>query len=125
MGQKTYESLPIRPLPKRYNIVMTNDNDVNFFGCDIAYDIESAIYKSEYWSNDDEIFIIGGESIYNQFIDIADKLYITKVHENFKGDKYFPEIKFDEWNLLSEKKYKKDNNNEYDYSYLIYEKKYI
>ena len=123
MGQKTYESLPIKPLPKRYNIVITDNKDISFFGCEMAYSIDDAIYKSDNWSKDGEIFVIGGGSIYKQFFNYADKLYITKVHENFEGDTYFPIINNKDWKLISEKKYKKDKNNDYDYSYIIYEKK--
>jgi len=121
MGQNTYESLPIKPLPNRTNIVITNDINLNYNGCVMAISIDEAIDKAFYWSTG-EIFIIGGGSIYNQFFNYANKLYITKVHEKFEGDTYFPEIKEDKWKLISEEKFEKDDNNDYDYSYLEYEK---
>ena len=79
-------------MPNRVNIVITNDPDISFFGCDMVNSIDDAIYKANYWSDSDEIFIIGGGSIYNQFFDMANRLYITKVHKTFDGDTYFPPI---------------------------------
>jgi dihydrofolate reductase len=124
MGQKTYESLPIRPLPKRISIVITDNPDLSFFECQMANSIEDSIEKSIYWTQgEDEIFIMGGASIYRQFFDKADRLYITRVHATFEdADVFFPEIKEDEWNLVFEEDHAKDENNEYDYTYQIYEK---
>ena len=123
MGQKTYESLPIKPLPNRINIVITDDYDISYNGCVMAYGINDAIEKSQYWSSiEDEVFVIGGGSIYEQFIDKSDNLYITKIHEKFEADTFFPEIN-ETWNLISTEFHKKDDNNEYDYSYLLYQKK--
>lgn len=123
MGQNTYESLPIKPLPNRVNIVITNDSDIYYDNCDTVNGIDHAINRAKYWAKDDEIFIIGGGSVYKQFFNISNKLYITKVHHKFDGDTFFPEINSQYWNLISEEKFKKDDKNEYDYSYLIYERK--
>ena len=69
-----------------------------------------------------EIFVIGGGSIYKQFFPIVDYLYITKVHTTFSNaDTFFP-ILNDEWELVHQENYKKNNDNEYDYSYLEYKK---
>jgi len=108
MGQKTYESLPIKPLPNRVNIVITNDYDVIFKDCIMAYDIEDSISKSKFWNEfNNEIFVIGGGSIYKQFFPIVDYLYITKVHTTFSNaDTFFP-ILNDEWELVHQENYKK------------------
>jgi len=129
MGQKTYESLPFKPLPKRVNIVITDDPDVIFDGCVMANGIDDAIIKAEFWSaggpdfigNTEEVFVIGGGSIYKQFINRADTLYITKVHESFEADTFFPDIS--DWVTHFREDHKKDENNDYDYSYLIMEKR--
>lgn len=124
MGQKTYESLPVRPLPKRTNIVISDDYDVRYNGCEMAYGITEAMEFAKYWSDDTEVFVMGGGSIYRQFFDMADKLYITKVHKSFEdADVFFPEIDEEKWELIFEEKHTKDENNEYDYTYLLYEKK--
>lgn len=129
MGQRTYESLPFKPLPKRINIVITDDPDVVFDGCVMAHSIDDAMIKADFWTaggidfiGNDEVFVIGGGSIYRQFFDKADKLYITKVHETFDADTFFPIINSD-WILKSEENHKKDENNDHDYSYLVYERK--
>ena len=89
MGKKTWESLPKRPLPGRKNIVLTDDPQ-ECIDCSVtAYSIEDALSKCE---KGEEIFVIGGGSIYRQFMPIADRLYITHVHKNAPADIYFPEI---------------------------------
>lgn len=96
MGRKTWESLPIKPLPGRYNIVITRDlgfkiNDLregkNFI---VVSSLEEAL-KVAKGVEREEIFIIGGGQIFQQAISIADKLYLTIVEGNFEGDAFFPD----------------------------------
>ena len=89
MGKRTYESLPVRPLPDRTSIVISDDRDDDFEGCIMAYSIEEAL---RHCSPDEECFVIGGGMIYRQFLPLADKLYITKVHAAYDADTFFPEI---------------------------------
>jgi len=89
MGQKTYESIG-RPLPNRTNIVLTKDKDFNAEGVVVCYSIPEALKKAED-TGEKEVFIIGGGSIYAQFIDLADKLYLTIVEGNFEADTFFPD----------------------------------
>ncbi|PIZ95957.1 MAG: hypothetical protein COX80_02880 [Candidatus Magasanikbacteria bacterium CG_4_10_14_0_2_um_filter_33_14] len=91
MGRNTWESIPekFRPLPNRKNIVITRD--IKYMvpeGVEVYSSIDEALekYKNE------NVFIIGGASIYKQTIDQADKLYITEVHQQVDGDAFFPEI---------------------------------
>lgn len=99
MGKRTWDSLPKKPLPGRRNIVITDVPGEKIDNADMAYSINDAIDKCQ---ADDEAFIIGGGSIYRQFMPHADKLYITHVHSNAAADVYFPVIDMDEW-LLAEK----------------------
>jgi len=122
MGQKTYESLPIKPLPKRTNIIITDNKNLSFDKCIMAFSIDDAIKKAENLKYNDEIFIIGGGSIYKQFFNISDYLYITHVNESFNADVFFPEIKEKDWKFISQEIHSKDENNEYDYSYVKYKK---
>jgi len=70
-----------------------------------------------------ENFIIGGASIYRQFLPYANKLYITWVHKEFEADTFFPEIDDKEWKVVSKEDFSKpDEKNPYAYSYVIYEK---
>ena len=117
MGKKTYESLPRKPLPDRVNIVISDNPDDHFDQCTMAYSIEDAI---EILNPADENFIIGGASIYRQFLPIADRLYITWVHKSFEGDVFFPEIDFSEWITISREDIPPDGKNDFTYSYHIY-----
>ena len=96
MGRKTYESLPedYTPLPDRQNIVLSrSDPDIE---AEVAESLEDAYRKS-----DNRIFIIGGESVYRQALEDADRLEITRVHRELEGDAFFPEID-DRWRKESE-----------------------
>ena len=120
MGQKTHESIG-RALPGRTNIVLTFDNDFKAEGCIITTSIEEALRVASA-KNEDEVFIIGGASVYKQFMEIADKLYITRIHYKFDGDVYFPKIDEKKWKIVSIDKHKKDSKNAYDYTFKVYQK---
>lgn len=88
MGRKTFQSLP-KALPGRKNIVISSDKNFNAPGATVVTDINAALNESE----TEEVFIIGGASIYNAYFPIADKLYITEVEfESDKADVFFPEV---------------------------------
>ena len=87
MGRKTYESIG-RPLPNRRNIIITRDVNYSVDGCEVTHSLTDALELVK----DSEVFIIGGGEIYQQSMSIADRIYLTIVHENFNGDTYFPEI---------------------------------
>src|SRR5512133_3586576 len=89
MGKKTWESLPKKPLPNRRNVVITDIPGEQIEGAGMAYSIQDAIDKCE---KGEEAFIIGGGSIYRQFMPLADRLYITHVHSKAPADIYFPSI---------------------------------
>lgn len=89
MGRKTFESIG-KPLPKRANIVITRDKDYSAPGIDVAHSIEEAIEAAKTKEGSEEIFIIGGGQIYSQSIHLADKLYLTVVDQEIKGDVFFP-----------------------------------
>ena len=88
MGRKTYESIG-KPLPDRLNIVITRNKSLTIPGCIVVNSIAQAIKKA---GNDKEIFIIGGGEIYNSGMTYAKRIYLTKVHQEVKGDTTFPEI---------------------------------
>jgi dihydrofolate reductase len=89
MGDKTFESIG-NPLPKRTNIIITRNKNYRAKGCKITYSIKDAINLGKEIDKE-EIFIIGGGSIYKQTIDLADKLYLTIVDDSPKADTYFPD----------------------------------
>jgi len=102
MGRKTFLSLPKRPLPHRDNIIITRNNGFEHEGAHVVFGIEESLEKAKELNpnGDKKIFIIGGASIYEQFLPLADKLYITHIFEDFEADVYFPIIG-KEWMLES------------------------
>ena len=108
MGRKTYESIG-KPLPKRINIVVSNSLKETD-GITIINSFEEVLEK--YLNSEEEVFIIGGESLYNYFINYAQNIYLTKVYANAVADKYFPSFDENNYNqtLLGENK---ENNLEY------------
>jgi dihydrofolate reductase len=114
MGRNTYESIG-RPLPNRRNIVITRQN-INIKGCEVVNSIEQALLLC-----DRNCFIIGGGEVYKQTIDIADKIYLTLIHEDFEGDSYFPEID-SSWFIISRIDNQPDDKNKHKYSFIEYEK---
>jgi len=116
MGKRTWESLPKRPLPGRRNIVLTDIQGEKIDGAETVYSIEEA---SNICRDEEEVFIIGGGSVYRQFMGLADRLYITKVFKKAEADVYFPEIKGSEWMLKTDEPHL---DGEIRYSYQVYER---
>ena len=125
MGQKTFESLPKGALPNRTNIVLTPEIDYNATNIITAFSIEDTLNKASRLHGEDcEVFIIGGGMVYRQFLDIADRVYLTTVHTIIEGDTTFPELLPEQWELISEEYKEKDEKNEYSHTYKIYDRKY-
>lgn len=120
MGKNTYYSLPKRPLPKRINIILTDKPGEQIDDCVMTYSIEDVISICD---TDKENFIIGGGSVYRQFLPIAQTLYITKVHESFEADIFFPPIDPVIWEVISIENHLKDDKHPYDYSFVTYKRK--
>lgn len=117
MGKRTYYSLPFRPLKNRTNIVITDIEGEEIEGCVMAYSIEDAIEKMD---TEKENFIIGGGSVYRQFLPYAQKLYLTIVHKDFEADTFFPEI---DYSLYEEELREKHAGEEFEYTFLNLTKK--
>ena len=120
MGKRTWESLPIKPLPNRENIVLTDIPGEIIEGCTMAYSIEDALSKMK---DNEECFIMGGGIIYRQFLNKADKLYITHIHKSFEADIFFPEINYNDWELIEEEKHHSEGNLDFSFTYSIYVRK--
>ncbi|NLK55332.1 MAG: dihydrofolate reductase [Bacteroidales bacterium] len=120
MGKRTWESLPIKPLPGRYNIVITDIPGESFDSAVAVYSIEESILKCD---PDQEIFIIGGGSVYRQFMPLADRLYITHVHRKAEADVWFPKIDGRKWKVIDRQECITRDEKEIPYSYVIYERK--
>ncbi|MBL7904822.1 MAG: dihydrofolate reductase [Bacteroidales bacterium] len=121
MGKRTFESLPVRPLPNRRSIVITDIAGETIPGCEMAYSIDDAISKME---NGAENFIIGGGMVYRQFMPLAHKLYLTIVHKDFEADTFYPEIDYSEWVEESKETIDAGDSLGFAYSYIIYNRKH-
>ncbi len=119
MGRNTYESIG-KPLPNRTSVIITRNSDYKAKGCIVVNSLKEAI---EVAKNDATPFIIGGAQIYEQAIELADKLDITEVHNSFDADVFFPTINKEKWQETSRKDFSADEKNQYDYSFVSYEKK--
>jgi dihydrofolate reductase len=83
----------------------------------MAYSIEGALVHCD---KNEECFVIGGGSIYRQFMPIADKLYITRVHRSYDADTFFPEIREEEWRLMEQEDHIDEKNKGLKFSFQIY-----
>lgn len=122
MGSKTYESLPIKPLPGRVNIVLNPNIKYHASGVIVKHSFEDAI---KFCQKFPQVFIIGGKSVYELGMKIADRFELTQIHKSYDGDTYFPEIDFNQWKLISkEDKTGDDGSGEIvKYSFCTYERK--
>ncbi|RDI52355.1 dihydrofolate reductase [Flavobacterium glaciei] len=119
MGRKTFESFP-KPLPNRTHVIITRQKGYQAEGCIIVDSMEKALAVCP---EDKNTFIIGGGEIYTIGLPFADKLEITRVHHNFEGDAYFPEINDEEWKIIVSEYNEKDEKHLYDYSYQTFIRK--
>lgn len=120
MGRNCYASIG-RPLPKRTNIIVTRDPFFISSVCPVAHSIPEALHLA-HEAGEEEVFIIGGGQIYDQTMDLWDKLYITEVDTEVEGDVYFPEIDQNVWKLISISAHQKDEKNPFDYTFKVYER---
>lgn len=100
MGRKTYDSIG-RPLPKRINIVITRQKDLEIDGCWVVNSLQEAIDMSKHFTKrtdvNPEVFVIGGSSLYKEAAPDVDKIYLTHIKGDYDGDTYFPEIDETKW----------------------------
>lgn len=121
MGRKTFDSIG-RVLPNRKHIVLTRRDDTFPNEVTVMRSIADVIEFTQ--SNpDEEIFIIGGANIYEQFLPYVDRLYITQIEAAFTGDTYFPEFNVNDWKETSRTQGIKDENNSHDHVFIQYDKK--
>ena len=115
MGRKTFESLP-KALPNRHNIVVTRNQNYSKEGVTVCHSLEAAI---ECAKNDDQPFVFGGGQVYEQAIELADVIELTKIHAQFEGDVFFPEIDLKKWSVEKEERM---SHPDFEYSFITYTK---
>lgn len=114
MGRTTYESIG-HPLPGRQNIVVTHKADYEAPGCTVAHSIDEALQAAR---ASDEIFINGGEAIYEQTLARASKIYLTRIHASPDGDAFF-RFNSADWIETELESFPADERNQYPYSFSI------
>ena len=119
MGRKTFESFP-KPLPNRTHVVITRQKGYQPEGCIIVDSIEKALAISP---KNENVFIIGGGEIYTLGLPFAQKIELTRVHNDFEADVFFPEIDLKQWKLIEEEFHLKDEKHKYDFSFQTFLRK--
>ncbi|XBC42414.1 MAG: type 3 dihydrofolate reductase [Buchnera aphidicola (Meitanaphis elongallis)] len=106
MGRLTWDSIKSE-LPMRQNIILTRKDIESYKNVHFVSSIKKAIQLA---TNKNEIMIIGGGKLYSQMLYSANKLYLTKIKINIKGDTYFPEYRHMNWNTIFSEKHKIEKN---------------
>ena len=120
MGRKTFESLP-HALPNRRNVVLSSQPKAQFPGCEVCTSLPEALALCE---GEEEVFIIGGGQVYQQAISLADKLYITRIHQAFpEANIFFPDLDATQWEDCEREPHPADEKNPYPYTYINYRRK--
>lgn len=123
MGRKTWESLPVKPLPKRRNYILTMNEEYVAEGATLLHSVEEVheLAKTK------DVYIIGGAEIYYQFIDDADELILTHVHSvNLDAKVHFPDFGYKEWELVGTPiKHEADEKHKYSFTFANYKRKQL
>lgn len=119
MGRKTFESFP-KPLPNRTHVVITRQKDYAPEGCIVVHSMEKAV---EICPKNEVVYIIGGGEIYALGMPFANKIELTRVHDTFVADAFFPEINPTEWDLVTQEFHPKDERHHFDFSFQTYIKR--
>ncbi len=119
MGRKTWESLPVKPLKGRENIVMTRDWAYNAEGARVYSSFPAAVNSARAIAartGADKVFVIGGEAIYKLALPLADRIYLTEVETDPEGDAYFPPLDGDEWKDSGAERFAAGDGNDFAFS---------
>ena len=117
MGRKTFDSFP-GLLPNRRHIIISNKSNDSFQeNVIVVNNIDDALKAAE---DDENPFIIGGGQIYKLAMDFSNKIELTRVHEKFEADTFFPEIDETKWKLVNSEMQETDENHKYSFSYKTY-----
>ena len=111
MGRNTLDTLG-KPLPNRKNVVLTRNEEFVSEGVEVIHDIE------EIKNLEGKIFIFGGATVYEQTMHMVDEMYVTRIHETFAGDTFFPEYDITEWEIVDIAPGEVDEKNRYAHEFL-------
>ena len=118
MGRRTFESLPKGALPNRRNVVLSRTS-TDFAGCDCYASLNEALAHCQ---KDEDIYIIGGESVYEQAMPLADRLSLTEIHDTpTNADAFFPE--YNDWTEVAREEHTTDEKHQQKYAFVDYIRK--
>ncbi len=120
MGRKTFESIG-KPLDGRTNLILSKNENYQPEGCFVFNSLENALNAAGNF--DEELFIIGGATLYEMALPLAERLYLTDIQAEFQGDTFFPDIDFNEWNEIACEQIDNDEKVDFSYRFLTLEKK--
>lgn len=119
MGRKTFDSLPKGALPNRRNVVLSRSL-TELPGAEVFPDLQTALVSC---SETEDIYIIGGESVYRQAMPLANRLCLTEIDAiPEQADAFFPTVSPEEWKEVSRESHEKDEKHDYNYSFVDYVK---
>ena len=103
LGRKTIETFPnCRPLPNRVNIVLSTKSDYKVDGATVVHSVDELLEELKQYNTED-VYIIGGDSVYKQMIDYCDTVHVTKIDREYEADAYFPNLdNMPEWSITAE-----------------------
>ena len=125
MGRKTFESIG-KPLPGRDNIVISRQTNYAADGIKVVSSLEQAIALGQsinLINGIEEVMVIGGAQIYEKSLDLADRVYLTRVHRKVEGDAYFPALDSQLWHEIAREDIAAKEPNPFDFSYLVLERR--
>ena len=122
LGRKTMDTFPGgRPLKNRRNIILSRNPNYEVRDAEVVHNVEELLELVKD-VNTEDVYIIGGESIYREFLPYCDRAYITKINYTYQSDAYFPNLdKDDEWEMVNESE--EETYYDLDYTYRLYERK--
>ncbi len=115
MGRKTFQSIG-KALPNRTNIIISNNADYSSDGCLVFNDLNSAVTHACQLA--EQVFIIGGSTLYETLLPVANTLYITQIHQEFSGDTWFPAFDRNDWLEVAREDIHDDPSVTFDYSFV-------
>lgn len=119
MGRRTFESLPKGALPNRRNLVLTRNAAFTAPGTEVFTSLEAALDACR--DSEDEVFVIGGASVYREALPLADRLCLTLVHDTpAEADAFFPMFSPTDWRVESEERHGADERHAFDYTFVDY-----
>ncbi len=120
MGRKTFESFPKGALPNRRNVVLSR-SQVSYPGAEVYSSFDEALASC---AGDEEVFVIGGETLYRQSLDRADRMYLTLVDDvPAEADAFFPQFQADGWEIVASEPHAQDERHAHSYCFVDYQRK--